>query len=76
MVDVATGAEVWAGVSVGMGALVQMEVLVGGSEGACVAVHVVEGVAEGRVNWRVTTPVIKKEMQATDNKTRTIDSPK
>jgi hypothetical protein len=77
MVEVCTGVAVArAGVSVRMGALVQMEVSVGGSEGACVAVHVGEGVGEAGATGLATAPVIIKEMQAMDNKTRTMDSPK
>ena len=76
MVDVPTGTDVWAWVSVGTGALVQMEVLVGASGRTSVAVHVGEGVAEARVSGRGIAPVIKKETQAMDTKTRIIDSPK
>ncbi len=73
--EVCIGVDEKAGVFVG-GALVQMDVLVGGFDGASVAVHAWEGVTEGRVNGRVTAPLIKEEMHAMDNKTRIIDSPK
>jgi hypothetical protein len=53
-----------------------MDVLVGGSEGTCVAVHTGEGVGEAGAIGFTTTPVIIKEMHAMENKTRTIDSPK
>jgi hypothetical protein len=53
-----------------------MEVLVGASGRTSVAVHVGEGVAEARVSGRGIAPVIKKETQAMDTKTRIIDSPK
>jgi hypothetical protein len=53
-----------------------MEVLVGASGRTSVAVHVGEGVAEASVSGRGIAPVIKKETQAMDTKTRIIDSPK
>jgi tetrahydrodipicolinate N-succinyltransferase len=76
MVEVCTGVDVKAGVSVGMGALVQTGVFICVSDGAIVAVHAGEGVGEAKITRRATTPVIIKETQAMDNKTRTIASPK
>ena len=59
-----------------LGTLIRTAESVGGSGGACVLVHVGEGVGEAAAAGLATAPVIIKEMQAMANKTRTIDSPK
>jgi hypothetical protein len=78
MVEVCIGEDVRAGASVGTGVLVEANGLVGVCDGAVVAVHVEEGVADARVriSGRTTAPVISKEMQAIDIKTRTNERPK
>ena len=65
-------------VSVGIGVLEGTRLLVWVSVGVSVAVHVNEGVAEGRAgkSGRATAPVIIKETQAIDNRTSRKDIPK